>query len=118
MALTFTTPEEAQCAGLVHARGGSEHLAQSHISLASLPSPETPISIASFPIEIRSETAVFRPKNIANLWTQLLSIQIQNGNFWNHEDAAKLHRERTPAPPPTRDEIKAAENTSLQKGGE
>ncbi|KAF8860186.1 hypothetical protein BDZ45DRAFT_724723 [Acephala macrosclerotiorum] len=116
MALSFTTPEEALCAGLIHAKGDSQHLAQPHVNFASLPSPETPLSIQSFPIEIHSETSVFRPKNIANLWTQLLSIQIQNGNFWNHEDAVALHKERTPAPPPTRDEIKAAENTSLQKG--
>ncbi|KAE8454635.1 hypothetical protein EG329_000258 [Mollisiaceae sp. DMI_Dod_QoI] len=115
MALRFANAKEALCSFLDESKKGGHHADQQHIPLSSLPSPETPINIPSFPIEIRSETSVFRPKNIANLWAQLLSIQIQNGNFWKHENALALHKENTPAPTPSRDEVKAAELLRMEK---
>ncbi|KUJ09457.1 uncharacterized protein LY89DRAFT_724443 [Mollisia scopiformis] len=116
MALQLRTAEEAQCCRRNVSAPDPDHTSRLHISLSSLPSPDTPITIPSFPIEIRSETSVFRPRNIANLWTQLLSIHIQNGNFWKLEDAVRYHKETTPPPALSREEVKKAEITRLEKG--
>ncbi|RDW73545.1 hypothetical protein BP6252_07452 [Coleophoma cylindrospora] len=93
MKISFKKPEEAQCWVLDESKDTPEHTAQLHLAL---PSPETPIEISSFPIEIRSETPIFKPKSIVNLWTQIISIQIQCGNFWRHQDALMLHKDKAP----------------------
>ena len=118
MVLHLTKAEEAECYCLDSSQPGDDHTSQLHIAVSSLPSPNKPITIPSFPIDIRSETYVFRPRNIANLWTQLLSIQIQNGDFWDYENAVALHKEKAPAPVLTRDQVKQASFESLQKGGQ
>jgi hypothetical protein len=116
MALHFITSEEAQCHLLNDDKKNSEHTTQLHVGLSSLPSPDTPIAIDSFPIDICSETSVFRPRNVVNLWTQLLSIQIQSGHFWKHDNAVALHKEICPAKL-SRDAVEEVEHEKLQKGG-
>ena len=95
MNIQFTTAESAFCPRLRTREGHEEHITQPHLPISSLPSPRDPLEISHFPIAITSETAKFNPKNIANLWLQLLIIQIQNANFWNYDDVLKLQADKT-----------------------
>ena len=95
MNIKFTTAEASFCPKLKTREGHESHIAQPHLPIASLPCPSKPLEISTFPIEVRSETPLFRPKEIANLWLQLLVIQVQNGNFWNWDDVVKSHAQKT-----------------------
>ncbi|RDW87247.1 hypothetical protein BP5796_02941 [Coleophoma crateriformis] len=112
MKITFKKPEKAQCWVLEESKDTPEHKTQLHLAL---PSPETPVEISSFPIEIRSETPIFRPKSIVNLWTQILSIQIQCGNFWRHQDALMLHKDKAPVQTQSREESVANDGSKWEK---
>jgi hypothetical protein len=81
--LEFTSAAEASCIG-VGLR--IDHVLQPHIPFSSLPCPAEPLSITSFPINVRSATSNFNPAAIANLWLQLLVIQIHIGSFIRYGD--------------------------------
>jgi hypothetical protein len=95
MLLKWVTSEEASCptrSYLEHYDQQSEdskkhinsHLARPHILISSLPNPAEPLEIP-LPSMVKSKSGALNIQNIANLWTQLLSIQTQNGNFIRHE---------------------------------
>jgi hypothetical protein len=69
------------------------HLSRPHILLSSLPTPSEALEI-SLPPNVRSKTAHLHIQNIANLWMQLLSIQVQNGGFIRHDKWSKIKRTR------------------------
>lgn len=94
MRIQFTTAESAFCPTLKTREGHEDHISQPHLPFSSLPNPAEPLEILSFPVAIHSETAHFNPKTIANLWLQLLVIQVQNANFWNYEDIVKVHNDK------------------------
>jgi hypothetical protein len=60
------------------------HLARPHISVSSLPNPTEPLEI-TLPSVVKRHSGVLDIQSIANLWTQLLCIQTQNGNFIRHD---------------------------------
>lgn len=95
MNIKFTTAESAFCPRLKTREGHEEHISRLHLPISSLPSPAEPLEISSFPIAIHSETPSFNPKSVANLWLQLLVIQVQNANFWNYEDVVKVQNDKT-----------------------
>jgi hypothetical protein len=91
MNVQFTTAESAFCHKLKTREGDESHIAQTHLPISSLPSPAEPLQIYRFPIDIKTKSTHFDPERIANLWLQLLVIQVQNGNLWDYEDVLKLH---------------------------
>jgi hypothetical protein len=81
MNIQFNSAEPAFCPRLKTREGHEEHISQPHLPISSLPGPAEVLEISHFPIAVHSKTAVFNPEKIANLWLQLLIIQVQNGNF-------------------------------------
>ena len=130
MNITFTTAEASFCPKLKTREGHGSHIEQPHLPIASLPCPSEPLEISTFPIEVRNETPLFRPKEIANLWLQLLVIQVQNGNFWSWDDMVKSHAQKAGSPqarkvtnsvpPPSQRQISpgVAEDTKLAPSDE
>jgi hypothetical protein len=96
MNIQFTSAESAFCPKLKTREGHESHITQPHLPISSLPGPAEALEISQFPIEIRNESANFNPKKIANLWLQLLVIQIQNGNFWDYDDVIELRTKKAP----------------------
>jgi hypothetical protein len=76
MNIQFTTAEAVFCPKLKPREGHESHIAQPHLPISSLPGPLEPLEISDFPIAILNESTNFNPKNIANLWLQLLVIQV------------------------------------------
>lgn len=60
------------------------HLSRPHLLISSLPNPAEPVEIA-LPSTIKTKSDLLDIQTIANLWTQLLCIQTQNGNFIRHD---------------------------------
>ncbi|TID16968.1 Salicylate hydroxylase [Venturia nashicola] len=99
------------------------HLSRPHLLISSIPNPAEPVEI-TLPSTIKTKTNLLDIQNIANLWTQLLCIQTQNGNFIRHgkwdqekeglqmcisqmnpEECTKLRRDLTEADPPVEEAV-------------
>lgn len=101
MLLQWVTSEEAMCptrSSLQHydqqphdsKRHINNHLSRPHLLISSLPNPAEPVEIALLSGR-KTKGELLDIQTIANLWTQLLCIQTQNGNFIRHD---KWNRER------------------------
>lgn len=102
--IEFVTAEQASCAIVKqyqNLQGLSKysvnllrgHVQHRHCLVSSLPCPAEPYSVASFPIDIKSGSSVLNPKAVANLWLQLLAIQVHNGNFIRYDEVSEALKE-------------------------
>jgi hypothetical protein len=118
MDVRFTSAEEALCPHIKDTAGREEHVLKPHLPISSIPSPDEPLSIGSFPIEIHTQTATFNPKNIANLWLQLLSLHVQNGNFWTYKNVLEAREEKLKARDTSTSDSKPKKSPLDEKHGE
>jgi hypothetical protein len=118
MDIKFTSAEAALCPYLKNPAGREEHILQPHLSITSITTPAEPLSIGSFPVEINTQTASFNPKNIANLWLQLLSLHVQNGNFWTYKNVLEAREEKLKARDASISDSKPKKSPLDEKHGE
>ncbi|KAH7323542.1 hypothetical protein BKA65DRAFT_70757 [Rhexocercosporidium sp. MPI-PUGE-AT-0058] len=98
MKIQFTTAEDAFCGKLKTREGHEEHISRPHVSLTALPNPAEPLEMSQLPLAGNGGSSSDKAKLIANLWLQLLVIQVQNANFWNMNDVEKLQGAQRPRP--------------------